>query len=149
MSERIKLKFQKYRVITTLCWMGILFLGLISRGVISSLLFWLLAISIAILFISDLIYFIIRIAESHYLLITTQSIVMKQFLQPPAVMMIEDIESVIIHTEDNKIERIVLADGKNVIVIKHIYTMSKEDMLAMIKHSTKYPEELEITYKYS
>lgn len=61
--------------------------------------------------------------------------------------MIEDIVSVATHTEDNKIERIILADEQNEIIIKHIYTLSKEDMLAMIKHSSKYPEELEITHK--
>ncbi len=145
MNERIKLKFQKFRLMTTLSWMFLLFLGLISRGVIPTWFFWLLVIFIALLFIGDIVYFVIRIAESHYLLITKQQVILKRVFYQPQSIFIAELEKAFISSEDDGIKRIFLADRKQEIVIKHIYTISKENMVAILKNSPNLPKDFTFT----
>jgi hypothetical protein len=143
MNTRIYLKFQKLHIVTTLGWALILFLALISRGVLSQIVFWLLVVMISILFVLDAIYFVIRVIEGHYLLITNHELVMKRFLKPVETMMIADIKSIVfINGEYSK--RLILSDGQKEMVIKHEYRFSKESILRSIQESNNYPKKLQV-----
>lgn len=147
MSERITLKFKKLRLITTLSWMGILLLSLILRDVISSPVFWIVVFVIFILFLTDLIYFIIRIVEVHYLLITNQTVVLKKAFNPPGIIEIKNIKILTLMKKDNKIKQIIVSDDQFEITIKHKYTISKDGILSMIRYSQNFPETVEIVDK--
>ncbi len=144
MVERIKLRFQKLRIVTVLAWLVIFFLGSMSRGVISPLAFWMLVIVFIILLSIDVVYFIIRVSEAHYLQVTQKSVVIKRVFQPPRAMLISDIKSILFIEKNGTAERIILSDGKHAIEIQHIYRVSKEIIIEKIKASPEYPNGLEI-----
>ncbi len=144
MIERIKLSFQKLRIVTVLAWIVLLFLGLMSRGVISALAFWTLVIVIVILFSIDVVYFIIRVSESHYIQVTQQRVMIKRVFRPLRTLLISDITLIILIEKNTKADRIILSDGKHAIEIKHIYRLSKEIILEIIKESEDYPKDLEV-----
>ncbi len=147
MDEKITLKFQKLHLVTTLGWVLLLFLALISRGVLSSFAFWLIVFMITILFVLDIIYFIIRVIEGHYLVVTKQAVTIKRFLQPVESMLISELKSITFVNSRYNNKRIILSNGDREIVIKHIYKFSKESIMITIQQSSNYPKQLEVTQK--
>lgn len=147
MDEKITLKFQKLHLVTTLGWALILFLALISRGVLSSFAFWLILAMISILFILDVIYFVIRVIEGHFLVVSNREVIIKRFLQPIESMLISELESITFVDNGSHNKRIILSNGERTIEIKHIYRFSKESILVIIQESTNYPKNLEVTQK--
>jgi uncharacterized membrane protein len=146
MNTRIRLKFQKLHVVTTLGWATLLFLALISRGVLTQLVFWLIVVMISVLFILDGIYFVIRVIEGHYLLITNHKVVLKRFLKPIASISIAKIQSIVFINGEHK-KRLILSDGETEVVIKHEYKFKKENILRSIQESSNYPKHLDVTNK--
>jgi len=145
MDEKITLKFQKLHVVTTLGWALILFLALISRGVISSFAFWLILMMVSTLFVLDAVYFVIRVIEGHFLVVSNREVIIKRLFKPIESMLIAELTSItfIDHGYNNK--RIILSNGEREIVIKQIYQFSKESILVIIQESTNYPKKLEVT----
>jgi len=144
MNERITLKFQKLHLVTTLGWALILFFALISRGVLSSFLFWLLLVFISVLFVLDAIYFVTRVIEGHYVLITNYAVIQKQFLKPVKAIQIQDLMSITLIEHEHKENRVVLESKDEKMEWKLTYKFSKESMLASLQQSTNYPKDLTI-----
>jgi len=143
MNDKITLKFQKLRAGTALGWTLLLVLALFSRGVLSSVFFWLVLSAILVLFVLDAVYFTTRVIEGHYLVITNRYVVMKRFLKPVESMLISELQSITREKHWLYGERIVLSDGDKKIEIKHIYEISKESILTTIEASEHYPNRLE------
>lgn len=144
MNERITLKYQKLHLVTTLGWALVLFLALISRGVLSSLSFWLLLMFISVLFILDAVYFVTRVIEGHYVLITNYAVIQKRFLHPVKAIQIRDLQSITVVEGDYKETRVILRSEEEKIEWKLIYKFSKESMLSTLQQSTNYPKDLTI-----
>lgn len=144
MDEKITLKFQKLRLGTTLGWALILFLALISRGVLSAFVFWLIFIMIMILFFLDAIYFVTRVIEGHFLVVSNREVIIKRFLKPIESMLISDIKSITFIDNGPHNKKIIISNGEREIEIKHIYKFSKESILVIIQESTNFPKNLEV-----
>ncbi len=144
MVERMTLKFQKLRIVTLFVWVVMLSLGLISRGVISPLAFWMLAIVFIVFFSIDVVYFVVRVSEAHYVHVTQKEVIIKRVFRRPRALLISDIKLIMLIEKSGKAKRIIVSDGAHAIDIRHIYKMSKEAILRSIKGSEGYPKGLEI-----
>lgn len=145
MDEKITLKFQKLHIVTTLGWALILFLALISRGVLSNFAFWLIFIMISILFVLDAIYFVIRVIDGHFLVVSNREVIIKRLFKPIESMLIAELISITYIDNGPQHQRIMLSNGEREIEIKHIYKFSKESILVIIQESSNFPKNLEVT----
>lgn len=147
MNDKITLKFQKLRVGTALGWALILLLALLSRGVLSSFAFWLILSLVLLLFVLDAVYFVTRVIEGHYLVVTNRHVIMKRFLKPVESIVISELTSITFVNNGVYGKRIILSDGEKTIEIKHVYEIAKESIIAIIRESDNYPKNLVLTQK--
>ena len=144
MLERMSLRFQKLRIVTLFIWVVMLFLGLMSRGVISPLVFWVLASVFIVFFSIDVVYFIIRVSGAHYVHVTEKEVIIKRVFQPPKALQISAIQWITLVEKKGTAKRIIVSDGEHAIEIKRVYRLSKEIILRTIMGSEVYPEGVKV-----
>jgi hypothetical protein len=138
------LKIKGLHMVTTIGWAIILFLALLTRGLISNGLFWLIFSMISVLFVLDVIYFVVRVSEAHYLLITNREVYLKRFFKPIESILISNLRLVEYTKVQYGFDRILLSDGKNKIEIKHDYKFPKKNILMIIQNSSNFPKNMNI-----
>ena len=144
MVEKITLRFQKLRIVTLLAWVVILVLGFMTDDVISPVAFWILALVVVALISIDVVYFVIRMSEAHYLQVTPQKVIIKRVFRRPKALLISEIKRIMLIEKNATATRIVLSDGTHAIDIQRIYKLSKDVILRTIKGTEDYPKGLEI-----
>jgi hypothetical protein len=144
MNTRIALKFQALHMVTAFGWAAILFLGLITRGLIEDYVFYMIVVMITVLFLLDMVYLFVRVVKGHYLLITNDFVRLKRFFKDEEQVYIADLESVELSTVRFEDTRIKLFTKDQVIDIKENYTMGKDQILFNIESSSHYPKNIKI-----
>ena len=144
LNDRIVLKFKTLHLVTAFGWASILFLGLITRGVLSDAAFYLIVIVISLLFILDIIYLIARVTQGHYILITPDEVKLKRYFKEMQTIRIKSLKSIkFIKTKyDN--EYIILSDGANQMEIRQNYNYTKRDILHQIKATRSFSDKIDI-----
>ncbi|MEC9485858.1 MAG: hypothetical protein UMR38_08365 [Candidatus Izemoplasma sp.] len=135
MNKKIILKFQGIPFMTTLGWAILLLLGLLSRGTVPDGVFWLVITTISLLLIIDTIYFIARVSQGHYVIISHRKLIFKRFFQPVEVLLMDDLEQISVAKDKFGNKVIVVTDGTKTIVLKHDYQFTKEAMFLYIQQA--------------
>ncbi len=149
MNKKITLKFQGVRVVTTFGWAVLLILGLLSRGTVPDSVFWLVIVSIALLLIIDTIYFIARVSQGHYIIITHRKIIFKRFFQEIMTLPMNELNSITV-TENKLGNTIIVLTSDDVrFELKHDYIYSKDMILENIQHAHFFPKDVDIVDKRS
>lgn len=144
MNTKIALKFQALHMVTAFGWAAMLFLGLITRGLIESYVFYMIVVMVTVLFLLDMVYLFVRVVKGHYLLITNDFIRLKRFFKDEEQIFISDLESIELSTIRLEDTRIKLYTKDQMIDIKENYTMRKDQILFNIESSSHYPKAIKI-----
>lgn len=144
MNTKLTLKFQALHMVTAFGWAIILFLGLITRGLIETWIFYLIVVMITVLFLLDMVYLFVRVVKGHYLLITNDHVRLKRFFKDEQRLSISNLQSIEISSIRLDDTRIKLYDGTQTLDIKENYSVSKEEILYYIESSSHYPKDVTI-----
>lgn len=144
MNTKIPLKFQALHMVTAFGWAAMLFLGLITRGLIEDYVFYMIVVMITILFLLDMVYLFVRVVKGHYLLITNDRVHLKRFFKDEQVLKISDLQTIEISTVRFDDTRIKLSDGTQTLDLKENYTVGKDQILFYIESSSHYPKHVDV-----